>query len=598
MRLTLPALLALALASFPSLALADPLEFSGRLSAGGAQTHELPRERKGFWHLELRGPDGVDLDLRVTSGEDHWSSRGETASEELLVPVGRNVELVVDHYAGAAASYQLIATHVSPGDRLRAGRAVEGTVDASQMRYSVHELGSVSSFTQSVLDSTTRGVDLDLYLYDEQFNLLQSSTSETAHESFILPPSRDDRYLVVLAFDGSADYTLALEPVGRESKRLTSDDSVEGELTAQEGEQYYRLRTSSQGVVTIRLEGPDGPDMDLAIYGPDGYFRDSLANDSVEEIAINGARRGEYLIRVYPGQPGATGAYSLSTEKLELRTLARSGRGGSKVWGLFVGVADYLEVNDLSYTCGDALALYQELRHQGEVDTRHSIVLLDETATRAEMGAALDTIAERADEDDVFIFFYSGHGGDGLPDGARGDPADEADGDDEFLVCYDSGAGTSGDLIDDELREYLDRIQCGQQILLFDACFAGGFAELIDTDGRYGLFSSLETQTSNEAAALKAGLLTAILVRALTGEADVDQNGKVTLGELTDFVNEVLPNTCPSCNGPLRSDSTSCRACGRDLSEETARQIPVIQSRMDDDFVITNPGRSRSRVRR
>lgn len=577
--------------------------FSGRVGQGGEERFPLPAAPRGFWRVVLEGDvAGVDLDLRVeVAGKRVAGSRGEEASEEVLVPASEDLAAIVDHHDGPASGFTLRCEPVAAGKRLGPGKQVEGRGDADGAPWAIHELPPASArFHLLTLEApgAAEGVDLDLHVYDAAWKELARSTEEACDEQVVLSPSRAARWVVVRAWAGATSYTLSATPLGDDARRLGTAEALRSTLEP-DGERYFRLRTSQAGIVTVRLEGPADQDFDLQVFGPDGYYRESVAADAMEELAVNGARRGEYLVRVYAGGEGAGGDFTLATERLDVSKLQANGRGGSKVWGLFVGIASYEEVDDLTYTCGDALSIYQQLCATGQGDRRRSIVLLDELARRQDVVGALEEIARRADDDDVFVFFYSGHGGNDAPDGARGDPKDEADGGDEYLVCYDSSSsGTAGDLIDDDLRALLDAIPCRQQVLLLDACHAGGFAELIDREGRYGCFSSLESQTSTEALSLKKGLLTAIIIRALDGEADADGDGKVTLAELGAFVERVQPNTCPSCQAELAPAHDRCRGCGADLAGPDARQVPVIVDRLGGDLILSEPGRRRRVARR
>jgi hypothetical protein len=570
---------------------ATPGPFTGRLEEGQHKDIDLPSAARQYWYLSLAGAEGCDLDLRVSCGARRWASRGENAFEELLVPAERGLKATVEHFGGQASQYELVVTPVAPSAKLALDKPVDGKADAEEARFQVHELPPTDDFTKLALGATgPQGTDLDLYVYDKDWNVLQSSTGDAAAESLILSPSPKKRFAVVKAWQGSASYSLGLEAVAADARRL--GDTAIVDKVGVGGAKWFRLRTTQPGVVTIRLDGPATGDLDMAVYGPDGYSRKSVASDANEEIAINGAKRGDYLIGVYPGDDTSAGEFTITKENLGLSRLAANGSGGSHVWGLFVGIAAYQEVNELTYTPKDALSVYQTMRSLGQVDSRHSIVLLDEAAKRADVVRAIETIAARADEDDVFVFFYSGHGGNDAKDGEHKDRKDEQDGNDEYLVCQDSnGNNQDGDLIDDDLDALLDAMPCKKQLLLFDACFCGGFAEVVDQDGRYALLSSLETQTSNEAASLKAGLMTALINRALSGEADEDKDGKVTVSELSAFIVKVQPNTCPGCQASLTAQMQTCPECGEALSGDNARQIPVVASKLDPGFVLTDPGK-------
>lgn len=84
-------------------------------------------------------------------------------------------------------------------------------------------------------------------------------------------------------------------------------------------------------------------------------------------------------------------------------------------------------------------------------------------ATAGKILDALKKAASTCKAGDLFVFYYSGHGGQ-IPD----TNGDEADGKDEILVCYDK------DIIDDELDEIWKSFAKNVRIvMLSDSCHSG-----------------------------------------------------------------------------------------------------------------------------
>jgi len=77
-------------------------------------------------------------------------------------------------------------------------------------------------------------------------------------------------------------------------------------------------------------------------------------------------------------------------------------------------------------------------------------------------------VATKLDENDVFVFFFSGHGT------TSGDvsPFDELDGLDEYLVTHNFE-----NIRDDELGDWFAALPTDNYIVLLDSCFAGGSAQ-------------------------------------------------------------------------------------------------------------------------
>jgi hypothetical protein len=199
------------------------------------------------------------------------------------------------------------------------------------------------------------------------------------------------------------------------------------------------------------------------------------------------------------------------------------------VFGLFLGITDYPQANDLPDCANDAINLASTLRQAGLLVPDREVLLTDGAATTGAVRQAMQRMARDIREDDTFIFFFSGHGG--QRQGSRDHR--ELDGVDETIVLHD------GELLDDDLGRMFDRIHGRVSVLALDSCFAGGFAkDVITRPGRMGMFSSEEDVLSAIASQFQAGgYLSHFLREALQGQADMDpRDSALTAGELSHFV--------------------------------------------------------------
>ncbi|RZJ40640.1 MAG: caspase family protein, partial [Brevundimonas sp.] len=130
--------------------------------------------------------------------------------------------------------------------------------------------------------------------------------------------------------------------------------------------------------------------------------------------------------------------------------------------------------------------------------------------------------------DDVFLFFFSGHGN--QIDGQTS--AMEPDGKTETLVLRD------GEITDVELGEMFGRLRTRLSMLVLDSCFSGGFARnVVSRPGTLGLFSSEEDLTSQVADKFEAGgYLSHFLRTGLAGDANLDGDDMITAGELSTYL--------------------------------------------------------------
>ncbi|MEM9865361.1 MAG: caspase family protein [Myxococcota bacterium] len=325
----------------------------------------------------------------------------------------------------------------------------------------------------------------------------------------------------------------------------TSGTLAAGDRTLDSGEfadAYTRTFAAGQSV-QVRLESSQF-DPYLIMTPPGGTQQDNDDLDSTTRTAgfdIPAAQAGEYRFIVTSYQPGETGAYSLSFgagaaapqagPTNPTNPTAPPAAGAPRVFGLFAGISDYpAGVGDLPECANDAVKLAEALRNQGLLTEDRQVLLTDAQATQANMLQGLQLLASQMQPTDVFVFFFSGHGGQGRP-GSQ--DTREIDGVDEFLVMHD------GQLLDDRLATAFDAVGAGTSLIAIDSCHSGGFAkDLITRPGRVGLFSSEEDVLSAVAGQFQAGgYLSHFLRTGVMGEADTSPQDRVlTVGELARFL--------------------------------------------------------------
>jgi hypothetical protein len=178
----------------------------------------------------------------------------------------------------------------------------------------------------------------------------------------------------------------------------------------------------------------------------------------------------------------------------------------------------------LPLTDQDALKLTQTLQDTG-VLAPESVTLVNAEATRANVAAALQAISGQIGPDDLLLVFFSGHG-----DKVEG-VSTEMDGSSETIELYDAA------LHDHELAEMFAGIRA-RTLLVIDACFSGGFDNVIDQRvDRMGIFSSDSDVLSLVAEKQQAGGYVSLLLReALGGAADSNGDLAITAGELSEYM--------------------------------------------------------------
>lgn len=281
---------------------------------------------------------------------------------------------------------------------------------------------------------------------------------------------------------------------------------VAAELTSSAFDAYLMLTTPSGE----QLDNDDGEN------GTDSRLETVLTED------------GDYQVRVTSFSPGETGSYRFSVTPSQGSVRQQAVQGGPRVFAIMVGVSDYGgTANNLPFTDEDAIKLSETLQRGGVLNPS-SVVLTNAEATVGSVRRAFERISREAGPDDMFLFFFSGHG-------SQQDTqvsALEPDGRSESIVLRD------GQISDQEMAGLFRSLNTRLSLLVLDSCFSGGFARnVVDRPGVMGLFSSEEDLTSAVAGKFQAGGYLSHFLRAgLAGAGDLDGDGVVTAGELATYL--------------------------------------------------------------
>ena len=131
-----------------------------------------------------------------------------------------------------------------------------------------------------------------------------------------------------------------------------------------------------------------------------------------------------------------------------------------EIWAVAVGIAAYENnsVPTLRYPDNDAFSIYAFWKSPlgGSLDDDHSEVLVDDGATKAQIVRSMRATFEKAHEQDLAIFFFSGHGlkGSFLPT--------DYDGDDIRLYH-------------NEVSKILSECHAKHKLVIADACHSGSY---------------------------------------------------------------------------------------------------------------------------
>lgn len=203
-----------------------------------------------------------------------------------------------------------------------------------------------------------------------------------------------------------------------------------------------------------------------------------------------------------------------------------------------VGVSDYSgfpsEVNNLRLPTKDAETIVDLYTKNASVDYS---LLLNEKATKDRIIRAIKKVFNQADENDIVVFFFSGHG---YPGG---------------FCAYDGNIGY------DEVRQAMAESKSKTKMMFVDACRSGGMRvdeataqSAISSAQKANVMlflSSRNNEDSAERSYMKNGVFTTFLQRGLRGNADANRNRIITAKELFDFVHAGVSRNTGGAQHPV-----------------------------------------------
>ncbi len=286
---------------------------------------------------------------------------------------------------------------------------------------------------------------------------------------------------------------------------------------------------------------------------------------ALEQLSQHSGNAYHYLQLALPIIPGIL-SYNVelgSQHTFDLKTIwqriRRSGRrakgkgtestpepllGAGQRWAVLAGVDEYddeANYGRLHVCVKDVTGLYAQLLTGGfEPDRIH--LLTDETSalpTRANLLQSLQSVASATEPDDLLLFYYSGHG-------------DEQDGA-SYLVARDGRRLVLGDTAVPlaRVRDIIEAAPARGKVIVLDACHSGArigskgpqpmspeFIRRVfeEAEGLAVLASCKRGQLSYEWRAQERSVFTHYLLEALSGAADRDAKGFVTVEDTTRHV--------------------------------------------------------------
>lgn len=386
-----------------------------------------------------------------------------------------------------------------------------GAAGHSRIEADLTEPGTYTVYVTSYAADETGPYDLSIDL-SERFGTPVAVSDDVASRETPLYSQRSSALTLAETLSGSLDAS---------DQRLGSGEFMEVHTFDGDAGEPVRIELSSSAFDTFLIvESPSGERIEN-----DDFEGDQTR--SVVEFAMPEAGRYRVLATSY--RAGETGPYTVRVSQVD--ALLPDPPAYDRIVGLFVGISDYERpgVGDLRWTADDAVHARDAMVRAG-MAPGDGVLLTDAEATVANVRAAVRRLAASSNDRTLFVFFYSGHGGQYARSTFQREDPDNLD---ESIELYDA------ELLDDDVDVLFAQIPSSRQLIVLDACFSGGFAkDVISRPGRMGLFSSEEDVTSAVAVKFEAGgYLSRFFADAVAEHlADEDSNGGVTALELSHYL--------------------------------------------------------------
>jgi len=283
-----------------------------------------------------------------------------------------------------------------------------------------------------------------------------------------------------------------------------------------------------------------------------------------------------------------------------------------QVYAMVVGISSYQDgkIPNLKFADKDAIAFADFLKtpNAGAVPDQNITLLTNEKATRSNILKALVQLISRSTKEDLLIFYFSGHGKNGVLENSG------------YLLTYDTENdnedGTAASM--DEIKNKIYSSAAKMKVSYIDACHAGLFtgngkgtnndnAEIIKaylaglantSEGNVTFMASSSRQQSLEDEKLGHGIFTYYLIKGLQGEADKEQkeskgydDGVISVSEMETYLSNKIQQATkymqkPSVDGVYDEDfPLSILRSNLSLSTEIAKR-PKKEKKTDKQDIV------------
>jgi hypothetical protein len=252
----------------------------------------------------------------------------------------------------------------------------------------------------------------------------------------------------------------------------------------------------------------------------------------------------------------------------------RGSSGQPQRWAVIIGISEYGNptIRNLNYADRDAHDFAEFLKSTagGGFEPDRMKILLNKEATLQNIKQALYNFLRQTVDKDLVVIYFAGHG--------APEPANPSN---NYLLTYDTDPNsleTSAFPMWD-VNTALTRYIPSKRVVVFsDACHSGGISSDIATrgvslaetnlinqyladlskskEGTIVFTASQAGEVSQELDKFGHGVFTYYLLQGMKGEADINNDYTVTIGELMDYVEESVKRQTKGNQHPTRNQGT------------------------------------------
>ncbi|MFH2141693.1 MAG: caspase family protein [Bacteroidota bacterium] len=254
-------------------------------------------------------------------------------------------------------------------------------------------------------------------------------------------------------------------------------------------------------------------------------------------------------------------------EKSETTVIEYNGVGQetSKLFVLAIGINEYQKSTyNLNYAVPDATS-FKNAIDIGAQDIFSDVIITfiqNSDATKENILKSVKEIQSNCKQGDVFVLYYAGHGSMSVVNDGESSVF--------YLIPYELTNLYNDEILKKngisagELQNISKEIKAQKQLFILDACQSGGavnvlanrgaveekaMAILARSTGTYFLTASGSEQLAGEFASLGHGVFTFAILQGLSGQADANKDGKISIKELSLYVENKVPELSEKYKG-------------------------------------------------